>query len=133
MPRNRKTAPQSKKPRGRYEESYGVDFVNIPLSTEDKVHLQEWSVPPEELWLELERIAENGYKVSVSVDMANTGGIVAITGKSGCVPPTNESRCLVSRGPDVQGAMLASLYKLQAYCIDGHFPDSITPRDADFS
>jgi hypothetical protein len=133
MTRKRTTARNKSNGKTRQEESYGVEFVSIELSPEDKAHLREWVVPPEELWQELERLADNGYKVSLSVDMANTGGIVAVTGKRGCVPETNENRCLVSRGPTLEGAMLSTLYKLQAYCMDGHFPDAITPRDSDFS
>lgn len=133
MTRKKRPVTGSAKGRTHVSDNYGVDFVNITLSLEDKLHLREWDVPDDELWSEVERIAENGYKLSFSVDLANTGGIVAITGKRGCVPDTNEDRCLVSRGPSVRGAMLATLYKLQAYCPDGHFPDVITPDAADFS
>lgn len=133
MSRSKRPSTGSAKGKRMVSDNYGVDFVNITLSSDDKAHLREWAVSPEEMWLELERLAQNGYKVSVSVDMENTGGIVAITGKRGCVPTTNEGRCLVSRGPDVGGAMLSALYKLQAYCVDGHFPDVIAPNDPDFS
>lgn len=133
MPRKRKTAPNDLAPKRRHEESYGVEFINIHLTPDDVLHLREWDVEPLEMFLEIERWTGNGYKVSLSVDMENTGGICAITGKRGCNPPENEGRCLVSRGPDVQGAVLSTMYKLQAYCLDGVFPLTQSDGHPDFS
>lgn len=133
MPRQSRKSPTKKARIASQDESFGVNFVNINLDSEDKAVLQSLEFDSVEVFQELERLAEDGYKISLSIDLNNTGGIAAITGKKGCRVPENEGFCLVSRGPDLRGAVLSMLYKLTNYCPDGVFPAIDAPRDADFS
>lgn len=122
MPR-RKSKGRAGNARGGVETTrYGVEFVNISLTSGDIEAIQQMELSAEDIYLELERLSENGYKVSLSYDTANNCGISSITGQRGCVPETNEKKCITSRGPDTRSSVLAMLYKLQVYCVDGYFP-----------
>jgi hypothetical protein len=107
---------------GKGVDNFGVSFVEISLTAGDKEAIRAMDMGEVDLFLNIEELVDNGYKVSLSIDLNNTGGICAVTGKRGCTPETNEGRCLMSRGPDVRWAILSMIYKLQVYCVDGHFP-----------
>lgn len=114
------------------ETKYGVEFVNIHLTDDDKQAIRQVDVSDVDLFLELERLVDNGYKVSMSYDLANTGAIVSVTAQKGCSVEANSGKCITSRGPDFRGAIVCSLYKLQTYCLDGVFPLSTTRAESDF-
>lgn len=133
MSRKRGTAVNKTSPRATVDDKYGVTFVNILLSDNDKAVLRTWQVDETELFAQLERWVEDGYKVSLSIDHHNTGGICSLTGKVGCTVDGNVNRCLVSRGPDMRGAMLATMYKLEAYCPSGEFPTTDVVGRNDFA
>lgn len=104
------------------QNNFGVQFVNIYLSQSDTEALALWDIPADEMWAEVERLTENGYKLSLSIDWNNTGAIASLTGTGGCPIEENIGKCLTARGPDVRGAMMCLLYKVSNYCIDGVFP-----------
>lgn len=132
MTRSKKSSAGNGKPQAKGE-SYGVSFVEIPLTLEDKHAIEQIEAKDEDLFASLERLADNGYKVSLSIDYNNTGGIVAITGTKGCAVSENVSRCLVSRGPDVRQALICALYKLEIYCPDEVFPFAGALGGSDYS
>lgn len=133
MTRSKIPASQKRLDHLKKKNGFEVEFVNIPINSDDKEAIQGMDISPEQIWLELEEIAQNGYKISLSCDLENTGGIASITGKRGCVPDTNDGKCMVSRGPDITFAVYAMLYKLRTFCVDGHFPSDVAARHSDFS
>lgn len=111
---------------------YGVTFVNVYLSDEDKRALSEWEVSQEDLFLWIERQVDNGYKVSMSRDVNNSCFIVALTGKAACNPPENAGLCLMSRGSSLQHALYSAVFKVERYCVDGVFPLTVASKQSDF-
>ena len=109
--------------RGNVESTkWGVEFVNIRLTEGDIEAIEQLDLSVEDVYLELERLADSGYKVSLSYDTTNNCGIASITGQKGCTPDTNAGKCITSRGPDVRSSCLVMLYKLRVYCVDDYFP-----------
>jgi hypothetical protein len=133
MPRKRKQAEQQGSGVSRATTTtWGVEFVNIYLTAEDKMKLRDCDLEEIDAWGTVERLVENGYKASVSYDYHNSCAVFSVTGKAGCVPEENEGRCLVCRAADLTGAVAVYLYKLQVYCPEGVFPCSDQRSPIDF-
>lgn len=105
---------------------WGVDFVTIRLTSEDKDAIRSAELSDADLALWLLEMFDNGYKVSVGLDKEGRGAIVSVTGTELCVVEDNRKRCLVSRGADVHQAVIVCQYKFQVYCHEGVFPLSDT-------
>lgn len=123
--------PRSKKPVGKgsgtfsgSDSGYGVKFCNISLSDGDKEAVQSIEVTDGDLFLAMEELATDGYKLSMHYDTDNSCGACSLTGQKGCVEEANIGKCVTARGPDVRSAIVCLLYKLRTYCLDGVFPDT---------
>jgi hypothetical protein len=98
------------------KQDFGVDFVNIRLSTEEKRKLasQEWS--GDDLANALIRWVENGQKVSFTYSERNESVICSLTSPE---DPVSHRRCSVSSfGPDAAEAAKVAWYKF-AVLTDG--------------
>lgn len=111
---------------------FGVEFINIRLSDDDKLTLSSWEEPGGDFLMELERLVDNGYKVSFSYDMRNVAWLVSLTGSKACTVEENQGKCMVSRGSSLPKAFNSMMFKLQKYCPDGLFPGSDVRNPSDF-
>lgn len=102
-------------------------FVDIPLDTEDKNYLKEMSREAADVLGILCALAEEGYKLSLSPDIAHGAYIATATGR---VPGSaNVGRSLSARGPDLLGAINALWYKHALLAESGDWSNVGNQRD----
>jgi len=86
-------------------------YVNYDITAGEKKKFLAWveDVTSDGLWLDLERVVDNGYKFSTKTDNYGGGVQAALT----CGEKTNDDCGLVltARAPDLLNAMLLLLYK----------------------
>lgn len=91
-----------------------IEFVAIELTDKEKDHLKSQAWKAEEVLDELERLADDGYKVSLWRDMYNDCAGCTITCNVEGNP--NHRKCITGRGPDFVGAIASVLYKHYTLC-----------------
>jgi hypothetical protein len=103
-----------------------VQFVQCELGKDDKDRLEKWDTGAAETIVILERLVQDGFKLSVWGDKLHDCCGASIT------EPVRESgdrkRCLTGRGPDFIGAMRAVAYK-HAIMLDGDWGNQQPPED----
>lgn len=100
--------------------NYGVDFVNIRLSPDDKKKFDAWAQQTlPDLADHLLALVSNDYKVSLNLDAQNDCYIVAFTGNSD--NRKNKGLCMTSRSGDLIEAILIGLYKHEVLCENGEW------------
>ena len=124
MARSKKSSKAGGAEFSRSDTTYGVVFCNITLTDGDKEAVESIDVTDGDLFLAIEELATDGYKLSVHYDTDNSCGACSLTGQKGCIETANIGKCITARGPDVRGAVICLLYKLRTYCLDGIYPDS---------
>jgi hypothetical protein len=98
----------------------GWTFVNVSLTRRDKEALQAWIDDNVDLWSEVLRQVDNGYKISLTWEERSDGFLATMAGRS-CIPE-NRNRILSGRGRDPQGAVASVLYKHLHLSYDGIWP-----------
>jgi hypothetical protein len=111
---------------------WGILFLDIQLSEEDKGVLRQAKFEPEMLYPFMERLCSDGYKCSSSFDSNNRCWLFSITAGKDCVHTENRGYCLVSRGSTYERAILSAMFKIEHYCPAGIFPLNPQSRDLDF-
>jgi hypothetical protein len=102
---------------------YGVDFVNLKLSDDDKAAFSEWaSESAGDTLTFLEQLVGSGYKLSLNEDEENHCFIAAVTG--GQDNRDNRNKCLISRAPDLLEVLQMALYKHFVVCNAGDWGDT---------
>jgi hypothetical protein len=97
---------------------YGVDFVNLRLTDEDKKEFSEWAYEhSSDVLTYLEQLIGSGYKLSLNEDEENHCFIAAVTG--GQDNRDNKNKCLISRAPDLLEVLQIALYKHFVVCDAG--------------
>ena len=97
-----------------------VGFVDLVLTNEEKEHLSSMGFEDyPDMRVFLERVLEDGYKVSLVTDEKHSCVIMTLTGKGeGCV---NAGYSLSARGPDLLGALLVLDFKHRVLCDEGRW------------
>jgi hypothetical protein len=102
---------------------YGVDFVNLKLTEEDRGTFTAWAEANNgDVLTYLEQLIGAGYKLSLNEDEENHCFIAAITG--GQDNRDNRNKCMISRAPDLLDALQLALYKHFVLCNGGNWGDS---------
>lgn len=91
-----------------------VEFVSIELTELEKSHLKTQAWKPDEVMSELDRLADDGYKVSLWKDKFNDCAGCTIT--CNAEGHSNHRKCITGRGPDFIGAIASVLYKHYTLC-----------------
>lgn len=118
--------PQKKKP----SQPPVWEFVEVELTLEDKQALRDGWRPMDDFLDYQERLIDEGYKVSYSIDEKKSTVIYAVSGKNS--PCKNIGRTMVGRGGSLEQAWLAFAYKFEHYCYDGVFPRDTQSFQEDF-
>jgi hypothetical protein len=102
---------------------YGVDFVNLKLTDEDKEAFSKWVDDNNgDILTYLEQLIGSGYKLSLNEDEENHCFIAAVTG--GQDNRENRNKCLISRAPDLLEVLQMALYKHFVVCNAGDWGDT---------
>lgn len=97
--------------------SFGVDFLNVRLTSEDKQELQKWEPTTDDLMAALVRIVEAGHKLSFSWAESNDSAIVTITSPG---PTKTANKIAVSSfGSMVENALMSAIYKFEVLAQSG--------------
>lgn len=93
----------------RSEGKFGVDFLTVRLTTEDKKALNDWEVSFDQLLQWVVQIVEAGHKMSFSWSEGNESAICTITSP----PPTGRGNkvSVSSFGSSVDNALKSAVYK----------------------
>ena len=95
-------------------------YVNIPISEADKETIQSKDCDPVRVLDWIERLAVDGYKVSLSYDANSDCFIVSVTSTRASNGDYN--RCVTSRSNEVGRAWLTALYKFEVLLMGGAIP-----------
>lgn len=106
------------------------EFVEVELNAEDKAALRDGWMPMDDFLGYQERLIDEGYKVSYSIDEKKSVCIYAVSGKTSPCP--NVGRTMVGRGGSLEQAWRAFAYKFEHYCPDGEFPRDSNSFQEDF-
>jgi len=85
-----------------------IEFVNRELSSEETDHYREWRADLDNLTDEMDRMLQNGYKISVKFDDYSDSYAAFL------FPPIgddNEGKCLTGRGGNSYRALSEAVYK----------------------
>lgn len=104
--------------------AYGYTFVNINLTAEDKEVMGDWSFSAEETLRDVAQFTLDGYKVSWSHDAKSDCHIVSLSAGDNCTLKVNRRKVLTARGSTQEKAWVVLMYKLDAYCEGGVFPQN---------
>lgn len=91
-------------------------YINHNLTKEEKEKYDLWTPTPDELWDEIERIVDGGYKLSTSHDDYNSTRQASLT----CNNPKHPDNgwVLVARAPDSYNAIALVVFK-HVYLLEG--------------
>lgn len=105
------------------KQNYGVEFVNITVSTADKAQFDSWVGSQNvELTEIMTHIISSGYKLSVSLDQNNDCYICALTGTED--QRWNAKKCMTSRADSIEEAIWLAAYKHVVICGAGDWGES---------
>lgn len=105
------------------KQNYGVEFVNITVSTADKNKFDAWvGTQTVELAEIMTHIITSGYKLSVSLDQNNDCYICALTGTED--QRWNSKKCMTSRADSIEEAIWLAAYKHLVICDGGDWGES---------
>jgi hypothetical protein len=114
---------------GKRPSQFGVEFVNIDLSS-DQLATIKANIPSDEaIVTELERLALDGYKISFSYDDKHSAFIASITGSKECAVEANRGLCITSRGPSLVAAGAVGLFKHHTVCEGGAWQSVASNED----
>lgn len=101
-----------------FKKAHPFQFVNIPLTDEDKSIILESVVSFEQVgdWI-LRMAYSEGYKVGVSYHNGDQCYIISVTGT--LYTREDYNLCVTSRHSDFLTAMTAAMYKHSQYCAHG--------------
>jgi hypothetical protein len=133
MSRKRALGKGSGLPKSGGTNDFGVEFVSIHLSDEDKDVIRHMDVDIEGIFGWIQRWLDDGYKISCSYDLHNSCFIFSMTGGKLCTVKENVGRCLVSRGSSPEQAFFSCLYKIKTYCPNDLFPTIVQEVNPDIS
>jgi hypothetical protein len=102
---------------------YGVDFVNLKLTEDDRKAFADWAETNSgDTLTYLEQLIGSGYKLSLNEDEENHCFIAAVTG--GQDNRDNRNKCLISRAPDLLEVLQMALYKHFVMCNAGDWGET---------
>lgn len=88
---------------------FGVDFVEVPLTADQKKELYEGTYTAEDLLNGMVHMVEAGFKVSLSYSERSSSYIATYTGPADV--DTGRKAACSSHGPSVDVALAAAVYK----------------------
>jgi hypothetical protein len=104
---------------------YGVDFVALRVSEEQKVAFQQWASDNEDDLPELlVNFVGDNYKVSLNLDARNDCYIASATGTDD--NRINRAKCMTARSKNLMEALFLLLYKHYVMCEAGSWGDPVT-------
>lgn len=96
-------------------QTFGVTFVNINLSEDDKTKFVGWLESQGDSWVgEFANVMADGYKVGCTWDAANTCFIASMTGKEEGTP--NYNCCITARSNEWSEALQLLHFKHEVIC-----------------
>lgn len=104
---------------GAGKSQFGVEFVNIDLATGDVERIKQNMPDDAVVMAGIERLALDGYKVSISYDDKHSTFIASLTGSKECACVDNRGLCVTSRGPSMAAACAVALFKHHEVCEGG--------------
>jgi len=105
---------------------YGVDFVPMRLSLDQKAGFEAWAKDNiSDLGDYLTHLVSSSYKLSLNLDPNNDCYIVAITGTD--ENKLNRGLCITSRSDDLLEAIMMTVYKIVVIYDNGEWdrPDNM--------
>lgn len=104
---------------GKRASQFGVSFVNIDLAAGDIEQIKRDMPDDASIFASVERLAMDGYKITVSYDDKHTSFVAALTGGKECSNERNRGLCVTSRGPSMAAALAVALFKHFTVCEGG--------------
>jgi len=109
---------------------WGVTFVNVDLVASDKEKIKSADLTQFDVVTTLQRLVEQGFKVTVAFDDRGGGCIASMTGKATALE-ANRNKCMTARGSDVFMALVVLDYKWTQIMGGEEFMDWLARKDED--